>query len=144
MHTYDVDLEPFALMQQFATRLTCADSIPSVLEITRAYLANWTQERISTVQSEDEGCAPFDRSRRPLSLHALPDVVAVSRALRARCEVLRAGGIPPSSHLVELDQFFLLASAVLVEMNVLTIPPRGESHALPASAWAGRGGIPAP
>jgi len=141
-HALDLGLDPFTLMQQFATRLACADSIPSALEISRAYLTSWTHERISAVQTEDEGCAPFDRFGKPVSLHALQEVVAVSRALRARCEALRASGIAPTLHLAELDRFFLLAGAVLVELNALTISACGEIHALPARTWAVRGGVP--
>jgi hypothetical protein len=142
MDVRDDGRDPFTLMQQFATRLACTDSIPSVLEITHAYLASWTQERISAVQAEDEGSAPFDRLGEPLPLHTLQDVVTVSRALRARCETLLASGTAPSLHLVELDQFFLLASAVLIEMKALTIPAHGEINALPDCAWKVRGGIP--
>lgn len=142
MQIRDDGLDPFTLMQQFATRLACTDKISSVLEVTRAYLANWTRERVSAVKTEDEGSAPFDRFGRPFPLHALPEVVAVSRALQARRDTLRASGIAPSLNLVELDQFFLLASAVLVELQALTIPAHGEVHALPARTWAVRGGAP--
>jgi len=141
MQMRDDGLDPFTEMQRFATRLARMETIPSVLEVTRAYLANWTSERISAVKCEDEGSAPFDRFGQPFPLHTLTEVVAVSRALQVRCETLRAGGIAPTPNLVELDQFFLLASAVLVELRALTLPVRREVHALPERTWAGRGEI---
>jgi len=142
MQILDDGLDPFTQMQKFATRLACTNTILGVLEITRAYLANWTCERIAAVKTEDESSAPFDRFGRPFPLHTLPEVVAVSRALQTRCETLRASGVASTLNLVELDQFFLLASAVLVELQALTLPPRGEVHALPARTWAVRGGAP--
>lgn len=96
MQSCDDGLDPFTEMPRFGTRLARMDTIPSVLEVTLAYLANWTSERISAVKSEDEGSAPFDRFGQPFPLHTLPEVVAVSRALQVRCETLRAGGIAPT------------------------------------------------
>lgn len=142
MQIGDDGFDPFTLMRQFAAPPARTDTIPSALETTRAYPASWTSERSSAVETEDEGSAPFDRSGRPFPRHRLPAVVAVSCALHVGCETLRACGIASTLIFVDLDLFFLVASAVLVKLKALTLAVRGEVHALPARNWAMRGEAP--
>jgi len=132
MHLVDEYFEQFVHMNEYITRLERADSIPKVLEIVRAYLCSWTQERISTVQTEDQGCAPFDEFGQPSCIHTLSDVTTICHKLDERCEAIQANGDTPSRHLVELDRLFMIANAILTEMLSLSFRRREESCPLPS------------
>jgi len=121
MQLVDEYIEPFVGANEFVTRMGHAESVLKVLEIVRSYLRTWTQTQIASVQAEAQGCAPFDQFGWPSPIYAPRDVIVVSHALEERCEVLRASGVAPSSHLVELSRFFLVTNAILIEMMTLSV-----------------------
>ena len=97
-----------------------------VVAAVRDYLAVWPSERVARVQRVDAGWAPFDQDQKPTAVYRATDVHRICNAVHGQCMALRDAGVAPTPELVELDQFFLLATAKLAQLEPQ--PARSSAH----------------
>lgn len=97
-----------------------------VVAAVRDYLAVWPSERVARVQRVDAGWAPFDQDQKPTAVYRATDVHRICNAVHGQCMALRDAGVAPTPELVELDRFFLLATAKLAQLEPQ--PARSSAH----------------
>lgn len=87
-----------------------AKSTSEIIEAVQRYLSSWSTERIANVQKIDAGWAPFDMDQQPTQIHGTLDVRCIRDAIHCHCMALREAGVALTLELVELDEFFFVAS----------------------------------
>ena len=87
-----------------------AKGTSAIIEAVQWYLASWSKERIANVQKIDAGWAPFDVGQRPTQINGELDVRCIRDAIHCHCMALREAGLALTLELVELDEFFFVAS----------------------------------
>lgn len=100
-----------------------------VVAAVRDYLAIWPSERVACVQRVDAGWAPFDQEQKPTAVYRATDVHRICDAVHGQCVALRDAGMALAPELLELDLFFLLATAKLAQLE----PQPARSSALRGS-----------
>jgi hypothetical protein len=95
-----------------------------VVAAVRDYLAVWPSERVARVQRVDAGWAPFDQNQQPTAVYRATDVHRVCDALHGQCAALRDAGMVLTPELLELELFFLLATAKLAQLEPEPAPAR--------------------
>ena len=88
-----------------------------VVAAVRDYLAIWPSERVACVQRVDAGWAPFDQRQKPTAVYRATDVRRICDAVHGQCVALRDAGMALAPELLELDLFFLLATAKLAQLE---------------------------
>ena len=88
-----------------------------VVAAVRDYLAIWPSERVARVQRLDAGWAPFDLEQKPTAVYRATDVHRICDAVHGQCVALRDAGMALTPELLELDLFFLLATAKLAQLE---------------------------
>ena len=90
--------------------IATAEAPAAVLQAIESYLNAWPKERIESVQRADGGWVPFDWNRRPLRVDGVRDLRRIRDVVHCHCIFLNEAGIAPTPELVELDEFFRVAS----------------------------------
>lgn len=103
-----------------------ARGAPDVVAAVRDYLAVWPSERVARVQRVDAGWAPFDHDQKPTEVYRVTDVHRICNAVHGQCMALRDAGVTPTPELLELDLFFLLATAKLAQFEPGPAPARAQ------------------
>lgn len=113
-----------------------ANGTSAIVEAIQGYLASWPQERISSLQRVDAGWAPFDVNQRPLPVNGALDVRCIRDAIHCHCLAFREAGMELTPELVELDEFFFIASELMENFGLApsqtraaAIAPRRETYA---------------
>ena len=107
------DIDALLEMDRFVSLMGVASGPGEVVSVVRAYLENWSQERIVRVQATDAGWTPFDEYRRPLPIFGADDVRRIRGSIRIRCRELEASDLEIAPELLELDLFFFFANESL-------------------------------
>lgn len=97
--------------------LAGAREVVDVVAAVRDYLAVWPAERVARVQRVDAGWAPFDQDQKPTAVYRATDVHRICDAVHAQCAALRDSGMALTPELLELELFFLLATAKLAQFE---------------------------
>ena len=95
-----------------------------VVAAVRDYLAIWPSERVACVQRVDAGWAPFDQEQKPTAVTRATDVHRICDAVHGQCVALRDAGIALTPELLELELFFILATAKLSQLAPEPAPAR--------------------
>ena len=96
----------------------------AVVAAVRDYLAVWSSERVARVQRVDAGWAPFDQDQKPTAVYRATDVHRICDAVHGQCVALRDAGIALTPELLELELFFILATAKLSQLAPEPAPAR--------------------
>lgn len=131
------DIDALLEMDRFVRMMGVASGSSEVVSVVRAYLANWSKERIICVQATDAGWAPFDEYRQPFPVYSVDDVRRIRSSIRIRCRELEASDLKIVPELLELDLFFFFANESLA---VHEPPPRAR---VPAPIMASRAAMTA-
>jgi len=100
-----------------------------VVAAVRDYLAAWPPERVARVQRVDAGWAPFDQEQKPTAVYRATDVHRICDAVHGQCVALRDSGMALTPELLELELFFLLATAKLAQFEPAPArAPQPSSH----------------
>lgn len=100
-------------MAHFLDLMAKANGLAGIVEEIQNYLAGWPKECVASVQKIDAGWAPFDMQQRPLPVTGPLDVRCIRDAVHCHCVALRETGLALTPELVELDEFFFVASQMV-------------------------------
>jgi hypothetical protein len=87
-----------------------AGGTSGVIEVAQEYLESWSGKSVANVQKVDAGWAPFDANQRPQQLNSASDLRCIRDAIHAHCMALREARMALPPELVELDEFFFVAT----------------------------------
>jgi hypothetical protein len=113
MATAGVALGMPAKMDDYLRLMEKSAEASGAIEAVRLYLASWSKERIAIVQKIDAGWAPFDTVQRPLQVNGALDVRCIRDAIHCHCMTLRHTSLALTPELMELDEFFFAANAII-------------------------------
>lgn len=123
-------------MAHYVGIMAKANGTSAIVEAIQGYLASWSKERIASLQRVDAGWAPFDVNERPLQVNGALDVRCIRDAIHCHCMAFRETGMALTPELVELDEFFFIASEMVENFGLVpsqtraaAIAPRRETHA---------------
>lgn len=85
----------------------------AIVEAVQDYLASWSKERISSLQESGAHWTPFDAGQRPLQVSGALEVRRIHAAIHCHCLDLRQAGVALAPELLELDEFFRLATGMI-------------------------------
>ena len=117
MNTAERAFEPLEDAGRYVSLLAGARSASDVVTAVRGYLAAWPTARVANLQRIDGGWAPFDADLQPTPLYRPADLQRVCDAVHGQCVALRDAGMALTPELLELDLFFLLATAKLAQLE---------------------------
>jgi hypothetical protein len=104
----------------------------AIVEAVQEYLAGLSKECISSLQKIDAGWAPFDADQRPLPITCTLDVRCIRDEIHCHCMSLSETGVAPTPDLVELDEFFLLATEMIENCERAALQARAPAIRAPA------------
>lgn len=90
-----------------------ADGVQAILDVVQSYLASWSNERIANVQKIDAGWAPFNSGEQPLEVGDALTVRCIRDAIHHHCIALREVKVALTPELVELEEFFHVATEMV-------------------------------
>ena len=125
-------------MDYYLVLMARAQETRAAIEVLQQYLASWSKERIANVQKIDAGWAPFDMSQRPLQVNGALDVRCIRDAIHCHCMALREASLALTPELVELDEFFFMASEIIENDGRVLWPmrtPAAPSHGDVLANW---------
>ncbi|MBI3372007.1 MAG: hypothetical protein HY017_09665 [Betaproteobacteria bacterium] len=111
-----------------------ANAISAIVDAVQEYLASWSNERIGRVQKVDAGWAPFDTSQRPLRVNGAMHARCIRDAIHCHCMALNEAGLALTPELVELDEFFFVASEMIESFGATAMHLRTPAIRPPAIA----------
>ena len=100
-------------MRHYLRLMAEAQGTSAIVEAVQGYLADWPKESVASVQKIDAGWAPFDAHQRPLQVSGALDVRCIRDAVHCHCMALRESGMAQTPELLELDEFFFVASELV-------------------------------
>lgn len=109
-----------------------AKGTSAIIEAVQGYLASWSKGRIASIQKIDAGWAPFDVSQQPLKVDDALAVRCNRDAIHCHCMALREAGVALTPELVELDEFFFIASEMVETVGPAALRARMPSIRTPA------------
>ncbi len=115
-----------------------AKGTSAIIEAVQLYLASWSKERIANVQKIDAGWAPFDVNQRPLHVNGELDVRCIRDAIHCHCMALREAGVALTPELLQLDEYFFVASEMVENPGYVPLQeriPAARSHRDVFSIW---------
>jgi hypothetical protein len=117
-------------MDNYLGIMARAKETSAIIDVVQRYLAGWSKERIANVQKIDAGWAPFDVSKQPVQVNGTLDVRCIRDAIHCHCMALREANMALTLELLELDEFFFLASEMIE--NIGRIPLQVRTPAIPS------------
>lgn len=113
-----------------------------IMDAAQGYLASWPTVNVANVQKIDAGWAPFDSDQRPQQLTSKLDLRCIRDAIHAHCMALREARLALPPELVELDEFFFVATEMIehpgchLSMTSRSALPASVSYTPPAPIYA--------
>lgn len=94
-----------------------ADGVQAILDVVQNYLASWSRERIANIQKIDAGWAPFNAGEQPLEVGDALTVRCIRDAIHHHCIALREVRVALTPELVELEEFFHVATEMVENLG---------------------------
>lgn len=95
-----------------------AEAPAEVLKVVKSYLDAWPKERVDSIQRVDGGWAPFDSNQRPSQVDGVRNLRRIRDVVHRHCMFLREAGMALTPELVELDEFFLVATEMAENLGL--------------------------
>jgi len=109
-----------------------ADGIPAILDAVQNYLASWSKERVASLQKIDAGWAPFTAAEQPLEISDALSVRCIRDAIHHQCIALREVRVALTPELVELEEFFHVATEMVENFGCTPMQARAPMMRTPA------------
>jgi len=97
--------------------IASAEASAEVLKVVKRYLDAWPKERVDSIQRVDGGWAPFDWNQRSLPVDGVRNLRRIRDAVHRHCMFLREAGMALTPELVELDEFFVVATETAEDLG---------------------------
>ena len=113
MATTEYVLGSLTDMDRFVSRMAAATGVAGIVVAVSEYLADWSQERVLSIQKIDAGWAPFDDRQQPVPVYGAVDLLQICESVRSQCVALKDSGITLTPELLELDLFFFFVRQIV-------------------------------
>ena len=120
-------------MTYYFALMAGADGAAAIVEAAQDFLGSWSKERIASVQKIDAGWAPFDVHQQPMQIVGALDLRCIRDAIHCHCMALSEAGVALTPELVELDEFFFVASEMIESSGPGAAQARMPAMGVPAT-----------
>lgn len=104
-------------LRHYLELIASAEASAEVLKVVKRYLDAWPKERVESIQRVDGGWAPFDWHQQALPVDGVRNLRRIRDAVHRHCILLREASMALTPELVELDEFFVVATEMAEDLG---------------------------